>query len=208
MSSCTSCIADMYYLHAATKTCQFRGEPCNLDTHYESPLSPANGTRICLPLTPCDTRFQPISRSLAVNLPAIRVRFSYIREFQTKISDRKCWNFTACPLGHYMLQALEDDDAGFLRKELICRPYKPCIPNEEYMLLDGSLYGDRDYICSRYTAPCALGFEYEVRSITATRDRLCKPYTRCNEDTEYVLQMGGRYRVSLSDACGRTFVSM
>lgn len=136
-----------YYLFNMS-TCVYRGPPCNFDTHYESPLlSKPDGPRVCLPLSYCNTNVQPIRKSLAVNLAPVQVyqftfsiaqsrhetelvfqvRYAYVTTFQTQWSDRSCWNFTACPTGSYALQALVDDDNGFLIKPLICKAYRQVV---------------------------------------------------------------------------------
>ena len=53
-----------------------------------------------------------------------QVRKAYITEYQTKYTDRKCWNFTACPAENYALQQLVENDDGFLMKPLICKAYR------------------------------------------------------------------------------------
>ena len=79
-----------------------------------------------------------------------------------RYTDRECWVFTPCSQGQYALQQLSVDQYGFILKPLICKTYRPCVKDQEYTLLDGSLYGDRDYICAKYTE-CKNGLEYESK---------------------------------------------
>lgn len=164
-ASCPDCVPGEYYLNKTTKTCTYRGPPCNAATQYESPASYfSNGTlpRVCLPLSVCDTTYQAERKAFAKKMPSVQVRAAYISKYPTAYSNRECWTFKACQDGEYAFQSLVDDDEGFILKPLICKAFRKCIQNKEYTLLDGSEYGDRDYMCAKYTDCPKNGLEYQV----------------------------------------------
>ena len=70
---------------------------------------------------------------------------------------------------------------------------RPCIKDIEYMLLDGKQYGDRDYICAKYTQ-LKIGLQFYFKMGTDTADHIIKDFTQCNPSTEYVFQKGNLYR--------------
>lgn len=126
-------------------------------------------------------------------LKEVRVRQHYVSRYQTKSTDRECWKFEACKENQYVFQALQDDDNGFLMKPLICKAYRPCVDNLEYTLVNGAAYGDRDYMCAKYTT-CRNGLQYAAVQKTSTRDNVCRDFTICNPDYQFILQKGNAFR--------------
>jgi hypothetical protein len=113
--------------------------------------------------------------------------------WQSESTDRVCVSFAPCSENEYVFQALEDDDNGFLRKPLICKSYSVCKSEEEYTLVNGRAYGDRDYVCARYTK-CATGLQYALVKQTDTSDNVCRDFTVCNPDYQFLLQKGNPFR--------------
>lgn len=94
------------------------------------------------------------------------------------------------------MQEPEDDDKGFLFKPLICKAYRPCNPTIEYTMVDGSMYGDRDYVCAKYTK-CNTALQFTSKQQTPTSDNICQDFTQCNPDYQYLLQKGNLFRDNL-----------
>lgn len=170
-NNCSETCSDTYYMSVssgATSIC-IPMKICNSSEWWKAGGMDGNSDRTCAPLTPCDTSWliSELSCTEGGTKKMCRFRNNYVVRAIPRASNQICIPYAQCGIGHYMYSQYVADHSGVIIRPQLCKPYSQCGSNQ-YMLVNGSLFEDRDNICVDLTS-CIDGKEYEIIEPSSNR---------------------------------------
>ncbi len=118
----------------------------------------------------------------------------YISTYNTRYTDRMCLKWRQCGSSDYVEQLPVHDGTGFLILNQSCKPLtRPTNSlTRQYKLVDGETTRDRDNIWVDCTV-CNPSTQFIVSDCTDSADRVCKTFTSCDSQYEYVQRKGASF---------------